>query len=118
MKDLGLARYILQMEIRRDRANRKLWLSQSKYVKIVLDRFSMTDCRPLCVHVSLGTKLSIEDCPKSPSEVEDMSRVPYANAIGSLMYVMVCTRPNIAQAVGVLSRFMANPGWVHWDAVK
>ena len=34
------------------------------------------------------------------------------------MYVMVCTRPNIAQAVGVLSRFMANPGRVHWDAVK
>ena len=47
-----------------------------------------------------------------------MSRVPYASAVGSLMYAMVCTRPDIAQAVGVLSRFMANPGRVHWDAVK
>jgi len=87
-------------------------------VKTVLDRFNMADCRPLCVPISLGTKLSIEDCPKYPSEVEDMSRVPYASVVGSLMYAMVYTRPDIAQAVGVLSRFMANPGWVHWDVVK
>jgi len=68
MKNLGAARYILGMEIRRDRPNRKLWLSQSKYVKIVLDRFSMADSRPLSVPISLGTKLSMNDCPKSPSE--------------------------------------------------
>ena len=63
----------------------------------------MDDYRPLCVPVSMGTKLSVGDCPKSPSEVEDMSRVPYASKIGSLMYAMVYTRPKIAQAVGVLS---------------
>ena len=44
--------------------------------------------------------------------------VPYASLVGSLMYAMVYTRPDIAQAVGVLSRFMANLGRVHWDAVK
>jgi len=70
-------------------------------VKIMLDRFSMADCRPLCVPVSLGTKLSINDCPKSPSEVEDIIKVPYASVVGSLMYAMGCTRPDIAQAVGV-----------------
>ena len=42
-------------------------------MKSVLDRFSMTDCRPLCVPISMGTKLSVDDCPKSPSEMEDMS---------------------------------------------
>ena len=47
-----------------------------------------------------------------------MSRVPYASAVGSLMYAMVCTRPDIAHAVGVLSRFMSNPGKEHWTAVK
>jgi len=45
MKDLGAARYILGMEIKRDKANRKLWLSQSKYVNSVLERFNMTDCK-------------------------------------------------------------------------
>ena len=114
MKDLGAERYILGMEIGRDRSDIKLWLSQSKYVKSVLDRFSMADCRPLCVPIPVGTKLSIDDCPKSPSEVEDMSSVPYASVIGSLMYAMVYTRPDISQVVGVLSQFMANPRWVHW----
>ena len=47
-----------------------------------------------------------------------MSRVPYASAVGSLMYTMVCTRPDIAHAVGVLSRFMSNPGKEHWTIVK
>ena len=56
---------------------------------------------------------SVDDCPKSPSEMEDMSRVPYASVVGSLMYAMVYTRPDIAQAVGVLSQFMANLGRVH-----
>ena len=84
----------------------------------MLERFSMVDCIPLCVLVSMGTKLFVDDCPKSPSEVEDMSRVPYASAVGSLMYAMVYTRPKISQVVGVLTQFMANPGWVHWDAFK
>ena len=47
-----------------------------------------------------------------------MEKVPYASAIGSLMYAMVCTRPDIAHAVGVVSRFMSNPGKQHWEAVK
>ena len=47
-----------------------------------------------------------------------MSKVPYVSAIGSLMYAMVCTRPNIAHVVGVVSRYMSNPGKQHWEAVK
>ena len=47
-----------------------------------------------------------------------MSRVPYASAVGSLMYAMVCTRLDIAHAVGVLSRFMSKPGKEHWTVVK
>ena len=118
MKDLGVERYILGMEINRDRSNKKLWLSQSKYVKSVLDRFSMADCRPLCVPIHVGTNLYIDHCPKYPSEMEDMSRVPYASTVGSLMYAMVCTRLDISQPMGVLSWFMANPRQVHWDGVK
>ena len=47
-----------------------------------------------------------------------MSRVPYQSVVGSLIYAMVCTRPDIAQAVGVLSRYMSNLGRAHWDVVK
>ena len=47
-----------------------------------------------------------------------MAHVPYASAVGSLMYVMVCTRPDIAHAVGVLSMYMMTPGKEHWIAIK
>jgi ATP-binding cassette subfamily B (MDR/TAP) protein 1 len=63
-------------------------------------------------------KLSKEQYPSSKVEKEAMSKVPYQSTMGSLMYAMVCTRPDIAYAVGVVSRFMTNPGESHWNAVK
>ena len=65
-----------------------------------------------------GTKLSVNDSPKTPDEIEEMKRVPYASVFGSLMYAMVSTRPDIAQVVGVLSHFMVNLGKSHGDAMK
>ena len=57
-------------------------------------------------------------CPKTDLDKKQMERVPYASAIGSLMYVMMCTRPDICYAVGLVSRFQSNPGEKHWKAVK
>jgi hypothetical protein len=70
------------------------------------------------VPIPIGVKLSADQCPKAQEKEEDMSHVPYASAVGSLMYAMVCTRPDIAHAVGVLSRYMSKPGKEHWTTVK
>ena len=118
MKDIGAANYILGMEIKRDQAKRKLWLNQRKYVETILQRFNMQDSKPVKVPNPVGVKLSIEQCPKTQEEEEDMSRVPYESAVGSLMYAMVCTRPNIAHTVEVLRRFMSKLGKEHWTTVK
>ena len=56
--------------------------------------------------------------PTTVEEREYMIRVPYANTIGSLMYIMVCTRPDLSQAVSRISRYMHDPGRGHWEAVK
>lgn len=118
MKDLGEAKKLLGMEIRRDRQKKKLWLSQVDYVEKVLERFSMQDAKTVTVPMPSHFKLSKEQCASSEEERKYMDGVPYASAIGSLMYAMVCTRPDIAQAVGVTSRFLQNPGRQHWEAVK
>ena len=55
---------------------------------------------------------------KTKAEKADMMKVPYAFVVGSLMYAMVCTRPDIGYAVGVVSRFMSNPSKEHWNAVS
>ena len=62
--------------------------------------------------------LDKKDVTPPEEDKEYMAKVPYASAIGSLMYAMVCTRPDIGHAVGVVSRFMSNPGKAHWEAVK
>ena len=57
-------------------------------------------------------------CPTTKEEKEGKAKVPYSSAVGSLMYAMVCTRPDIAHAIGVVSRFLENSGKEHWEAVK
>ena len=118
MKDLGAARQILGMEIFRDRSNGKLWLSQKKYIEKILLRFGMNNVKPVSVPFASHFKLSSSLCPNSDEEKDYMSQIPYANVVGCLMYAMVCTRPDISHAVGVVSRYMENPGKEHWSAVK
>eukprot|EP00253_Pinus_taeda_P006637 PITA_06637 len=110
MKDLGATRQILGMEIFRDRSNGKLWLSQQKYIEKILLRFGMDIVKPVSVPLASHFKLSSSLCPHTNEENDYMSRIPYANVAGCLMYAMVCTRPDISHAVGVVSRYMANPG--------
>lgn len=118
MKDMGPAQQILGMKISRDRKNSRLWLSQEAYIEKALDRFNMSKAKPVISPLAGHFKLSTKQCPTSEEEKEEMKKVPYSSAVGSLMYVMVCTRPYIAHAVGVVSRFLSNPGKEHWAAVK
>jgi len=78
----------------------------------------MKDSKLVKVPIAVGVRLSIKQCPKTQEEEDDMSHVPYASAVGGLMYEMVYTRPNIVHAVGVLSRFMSKPGKEHWTLVN
>src|SRR3954465_3075021 len=82
MKDLGEARKILGMEITRDRSAGALWLSQENYVLKVLERFNMTEARPVTTPLAGHFRFSSEQCPQSPGEEDEMSRVPYASAVG------------------------------------
>ncbi|KAL5841705.1 hypothetical protein ACOSQ3_012308 [Xanthoceras sorbifolium] len=118
MKDLGAAKQILGMRIKRDTKSGTLLLSQAEYIKKVLSRFNMQDAKPVSTPLGIHFRLSKEQSPKTEEERTHMAKVPYASAIGSLMYAMVCTRPDIAQAVGAVSRYMNNPGKIHWEAVK
>ncbi|KAG9444920.1 hypothetical protein H6P81_016260 [Aristolochia fimbriata] len=118
MKDLGEAKQLLGMQLTRDKKKKKLWLSQEGYVKKVLERFNMHESKAVTTTLGSQFKLSKEQGAKSDEEIDHMKTVPYASAIGSLMYAMVSTRPDIAHAVGVVSRFMKNLGKEHWEAVK
>lgn len=118
MKDMGEAAYILGIKIYRDRSKRLIGLSQSTYIDKVLKRFKMQDSKKGNLPMLHGMALSKSQCPSSQKELEEMSRVPYASAVGSIMYAMLCTRPDVSYALSMTSRYQANPGQSHWVAVK
>jgi hypothetical protein len=118
MKDFGAAKKILGMRITRDMKNLKLTLSQGEYIKKVLEMFRMHNAKPVSTPLAIHFNLTKDMCPKTQEEIKYMSKAPYSSTIGSLMHAMVCTRPDIAHAVGVVSKYMNNPGKEHWEAVK
>jgi Reverse transcriptase (RNA-dependent DNA polymerase) len=118
LRDLGPTSFLLGVEIHRNRKERKLYLSQKQYIINKLEEFGMTDCNTVGTPMIPGSRLSSVDCPKTFEEKEAMSKIPYINAVGSLLYLAMMTRPDIAYVSGVLARFNSNPGMVHWKAVK
>nr|GEX54482.1 retrovirus-related Pol polyprotein from transposon TNT 1-94 [Tanacetum cinerariifolium] len=113
MKELGKAKNILGMEIIRDRSRKIMRVSQSEYVSKILNNFRIDNGKSVQMPSGGHFKLSLKDCSVRDCDVERMSKVPYENAVESLMYLVVCTRPDIAYAVSVVSRYLANPGKNH-----
>ena len=118
MKDLGEANYILGIKLLRDRMNKVLALSQALYIDKILARFSMENSKKGTLPFRHGVHLSKKHSPKTLEHKERMSRIPFASAVGSLMYVMLCTRPDICYVVGIFSRYQSDPREEHWITVK
>jgi len=117
-KALGNTFFVLGIEIHRDISNGILGSSQKSYIKRILDRFNMKFCKPWTTPIQKGEKYSKSQCPHNDCKIVQMEKIPYASAICSLMYVQVCTHPDIAFVVNVLGRYLSNPGLARWQAAK
>ncbi|XP_062076052.1 retrovirus-related Pol polyprotein from transposon TNT 1-94 [Humulus lupulus] len=117
MKDLGEAKKILGIEIKRSRPE-TLMLTQESYLRKVLQKFNMDKSKPVSTPLAAHFKLSRDQSPKTEQDRAAMDSILYASWVGSLMYAMVCTRRDIAYAMSIVSRFIADPGEEHWCALK
>ena len=99
---MGEARYVLGMEIVRNHPKKILGMCQEAYIKRVLERFRMHYFKPVDTPVEKGLTLSHDQCPKINQKKEKMKDVPYASVVGSLMYAMLYTWPDICFAVGLV----------------
>ncbi|GJY67166.1 retrotransposon protein, putative, ty1-copia subclass [Tanacetum coccineum] len=118
MKDLGDASYILGIKIYRDRSKRLIGLSQDTYLDKILKKFKIENSKKGNPPLHYGIKISKDLCLKTDEELDRMSRVPYASAIGSIMYVMMCTRSDVSFDLSMVSRHQQNPCEGHWTVVK
>jgi len=115
MKDMGAASRILGIDIERNREEGTLCLSQSKYLEKVIQRFRMADAKGVSTPIGAHFKLS---AVRNNDESVDTEVCPYSSVVGSVMYAMIGNRPDVAYALGLVSRFMSNPGHMHWESVK
>jgi len=111
VRDLGDVHLFLGMTITRDRKNRMLMLGQERMITSLLTKYGQESARPNATPLNSSITLC-----RTEGEPLDTDKYPYSNVIGSLMYLSVCTRPDISQAVGALARYMTAPTTVHWKA--
>ncbi|GKE26964.1 zinc finger, CCHC-type containing protein, partial [Tanacetum coccineum] len=108
MKDIGEVDVILGIKIKRK--NKGIVITQSHYIKKILKKSNREDCSPVSTPMDLVDKLK-------PNTGKPIDQLEYSRAIGGVMYAMTSTRPDIAYAVGRLSRFISNPSRQHWKAI-
>ena len=111
--DLGPVQQFLGIQIKHDSAKGTLSLNQKPYILDLLKKYNMKDCNPIC------TPLEVRPSKVIPTEELQVAKdVPYQNLIGGLMYLVVCTRPDIAYAVSYLSQYNKKPTQNHWKSAK
>jgi hypothetical protein len=121
-KDLGEVKYILGIEVKRDRSLLMTTLNQRGYIEKILQRFHMDNCKPLNTPMSSNwishhlkeQQEQVKDDGNSRSECD----APFRQAIGALQYLSQATRPDIAFCTNILSRYLNNYNETHWSAVK
>jgi hypothetical protein len=113
-KDMGPAKYYIGMEIERNHDEKTLVLSQKRYATDIVERFGMADAKTVNLPSLPTTKIKAEESKL----LDDKGRATYMEMVGSLLYLAVCTRPDINQAVGALARYMSKPTAAHLEAAK
>jgi len=118
MTDLGQVNNILGINVRREGETGKMHLSQKKYIEELLEKFDMKHAKTASTPMDPNLKITKEMCPTTEDERLEMKNRPYRELIGGLIYLANATRPDIAFAASMLSRFCTNPGKDHWITAK
>ena len=113
IRDMGEVSFYLGISITRDWDGGTFRLRQDKLLAKLLTRYGMLDAKGKCVPISPGVLLSTQIGDPLCTDVHT-----YGNLVGSLLYLSVCTRPDIAYAAGVLSKYMSSPTSAHWSTAK
>lgn len=118
MTDLGPCKWLLGIKVERDWELGTIALSQHAYIDAILARFNFDDLKPSAIPMDPAVPLLKSQSPTTLADIAKMRNVPYREAVGSLMYAAMGTRPDIAFATSTVAQFLENPGSVHWEAVK
>ena len=118
LTNLGAVNWLLGIKITRDLVNKTLSLSQHAYIDVIITKFNFNNLKPSSIPIDPSAPLSKSQSPSKIENIAKMKNIPYREAVGSLMYAAMGTRPDIVFATSTVAQFSDNPGWAHWEAVK
>jgi len=113
MKDLGELKYFLGIQVHRDKERKLIHINQSSYNRTVLERFGMMDSKPMNTPLPGGARLI-----KATATDVLTDQKEYQSMVGSLMYAMLATRPDLAQCIQQISQYSSKPARPHEKATK
>ena len=116
--DNGPTSWFLGFQIKRDRKAKTISINQCAYIEGMVEKFRLTSAKPVLTPMEPGAQFSIDQCPSTINKTARMQGVLYSEAIGSVLWPVMMSRPDAAYAVGVLSQYIQNPGPAHWEGVK
>ena len=116
--DLGDLHWILGIEVHQIREKQTIMLSQKSYIDSILHHYGFEDLNPISTPMDPSNQLTSAQSPSTTEEFAAMQNIPYHKAVGSLMYAMLGTRPDICFAVQTVSHFNSKPELPHWEAIK
>ena len=116
--DLGNLCWFLGMDIKHNRATCTISINQSAYIEGMATKFGLTSAKPVHVPMLPGKVLSCDQSPSTPAEATKMSKIPYGNMIGHVLWPVMISRPDAVFATGILSQFILNPSPAHIKALK
>ena len=109
---------LLGIEVTRNRKEHTIALSQRSYLESITHRFGFNELKPVSSPMEPHIKLTNAQSPSTGAEYAAMQHIPYREAVSSLMYAALGTRPNISYTISTISRFCSNPRTPHWEAVR
>ena len=116
--DNGPIHWFLGFQISCDRTVQTISINQSAYIQAMVNKFRLTNSAPVATPMVTGATFSTSNSPSIPTQVAHMRGIPYAEAIGSILWPVIVSQPDAAFAVSTLSQFLQNPGPAHWEALK
>lgn len=118
MKVLGEPAQLLGVQIKRDRKAGTVTIDQTKYISNILKRFGMQESHGTTTPISVGVKLDKPQRPATTQEKVELDKIPYKQAVGSLIFLACLTHPDLAYAIHLVSQFMADYRRDHWIQVR
>jgi len=113
MKDMGKLHYCLGVTVEQDEQQKCVWIHQKQYILNMLKRYGLLEAKTVSTPTDLNVRLQKNDGVSNP-----VNPIQYQSTVGSLLYTAITTRPDIAQAVGIVSKFNSMPNEAHMTAVK